>query len=59
MHKKIGEDRASGSEDMIADRQTHTHRHAHHNTPSRIVLKTLGSQLLLAGGRVAQSGDRQ
>jgi len=34
---KIGEDRTSSSEDMIADRQTHSHtqtdRHAHHNTP--------------------------
>jgi len=37
MHKKNGEDRTRVSEDMIADRQTHTHRetdrHAHHNTP--------------------------
>ena len=42
MHK-IGEDRTSSSEDMIADIQTHIHRsththtdrHAHHNTPLR------------------------
>ena len=27
MHKKFGEDRTSSSEDMIADRQTHTHTH--------------------------------
>jgi len=37
--QKIGEDRTCSSEDMIADRQTHTHTdrqtdmHAHHNTP--------------------------
>jgi len=31
--KKIGEDRTCSSEDMIADRQTHTDKHAHRNTP--------------------------
>jgi len=35
MHKTIGEDQTCTSEDMITDRQAHTHedRHAHHNTP--------------------------
>ena len=36
MHRKIGKDRACGSGDMLADRQTdrqtHTQRRAHHNT---------------------------
>jgi len=27
MHKKFGKDRASGSGDMLADRQTDTHTH--------------------------------
>ena len=31
--QKIGEDRTHSSEDMIADIQTHTDRHAYHNTP--------------------------
>jgi len=33
-HKKIGKDRASGSGDILADRQTdrQTDRHTHHNT---------------------------
>ena len=30
--KEFGEDRTCSSEDMIANRQTHTDRHAHHNT---------------------------
>jgi len=32
--QKLAEDRTCSSEDMIADRQTHTHTHtrAHHNT---------------------------
>jgi len=35
MRKNFGEDRTCSSEDMIADRQTHTEtdEHAHHNTP--------------------------
>jgi len=32
MHQKFGEDLTCSSEDIIADRQTHTDRHAHHNT---------------------------
>ena len=31
--QKIGEDRTRSSEDMIADRQTQTDRHARHNNP--------------------------
>jgi len=27
MHRKFGKDRVRGSEDMFADRQTHTHAH--------------------------------
>jgi len=33
MHKKFGENRMCSSEDMIADRQTNTDKHVHHNTP--------------------------
>jgi len=33
MHTKFGEDRTCSSRDMLADRQTHTDRHGHHNTP--------------------------
>jgi len=32
MHKNFGEDRTCSSKDTIVDRQTHAHRHAHHNT---------------------------
>ena len=43
MHRKIGKDRACGSGDILADRQTDTHtqtymqmhRHTHHNTSPR------------------------
>jgi len=31
--QNFGEDRTCTSEDMIADTRTHTHRHAHYNTP--------------------------
>ena len=31
--QKNGEGRTCSSEDMIADRHTHTHRHGHYNTP--------------------------
>ena len=33
MRKKFVEDRTCSSEDMIADKLTHTHRHAHYSTP--------------------------
>jgi len=33
MHKKIVEDQTSTVKDIITDRQTYTHRQAHHNTP--------------------------
>jgi len=32
MHRKIGKDRACGSEDILPDRQTDTYRQTHHNT---------------------------
>jgi len=44
MHKKFGEDRTCTSEDMIADRQTHTDRHTHHNTLLPNQSTTLNSQ---------------
>ena len=33
MGKNFGEDRTCSTEDMIVDRQTHTDRHSHYNTP--------------------------
>jgi len=32
MHRKIGKDRARGSGDILADRQTHRHAHTHTHT---------------------------
>jgi len=34
-HTKFSEDRTCSSEDMIADKHTHTDRQTHHNTPLR------------------------
>jgi len=37
VREKCGEDRTCSSEDMIADGQSQTDRHAHHNTTSLCV----------------------
>jgi len=50
MHKKIGEDRTCSSDDMIADRQTYTHR----QTNTLITL----FQFFIGGG-IIKVGDWQ
>jgi len=37
MHETFGKDRACGSGDMLANRQTDTHRRAHYNTSPRLM----------------------
>jgi len=50
MHKKFGEDRTCSSGDMIADRQTHTHRQTHRQTRSSQYSRST------VGGRVKRTG---